>query len=81
MAIKISVLGIDLGKNSCSLVGLDAAGAVVTRRRMRPQNIPAFTCSGLRLSAAGLAIIGDLGSRWVRLSGASGSGSVTLGSR
>src|SRR3954453_20039257 len=45
MAIKISVLGIDLGKNSCSLVGLDAAGAVVKRRRMRPQNIPAFTSS------------------------------------
>jgi hypothetical protein len=43
MAGKIAVLGIDLGKNSCSLVGLDAAGAVVKRRRMRPQNIPAFT--------------------------------------
>ena len=43
MAIRIAVLGIDLGKNSCSLVGLDAAGAVVTRRRMRPQNISAFT--------------------------------------
>src|SRR4051812_49586810 len=43
MAIKVAVLGIDLGKNSCSLVGLDEAGAVVTRRRMRPQNIPAFT--------------------------------------
>jgi transposase len=45
MAIKVAVLGIDLGKNSCSLVGLDEAGAVVTRRRMRPQNIPAFTGS------------------------------------
>jgi transposase len=43
MAVKVAVLGIDLGKNSCSLVGLDAAGAVVIRRRMRPQNIPAFT--------------------------------------
>ena len=30
----ISVLGIDLGKNSCSVVGLDKAGAVVLRRRI-----------------------------------------------
>jgi transposase len=43
MAVKVAVLGIGLGKNSCSLVGLDAAGAVVNRRRMRPQNIPTFT--------------------------------------
>jgi transposase len=32
---KISVLGVDLGKNVCSVVGLDASGAVVVRRRMR----------------------------------------------
>jgi transposase len=32
---KISVLGVDLGKNVCSVVGLDASGAVVMRRRMR----------------------------------------------
>jgi transposase len=43
MVVKVAVLAIDLGKNSCSLVGLDAAGAVVTRRRMRPQNIAVFT--------------------------------------
>jgi len=43
MALKIAVLGIDLGKNSCSLVGLDKAGAVAGRRRMRPENIPVFT--------------------------------------
>src|SRR4051794_29528957 len=30
----ISVLGIDLGKNSCSVVGLDKAGKVVLRRRV-----------------------------------------------
>ena len=30
----VAVLGIDLGKNTCSLVGLDAAGAVVLRRRV-----------------------------------------------
>ena len=33
--MTIAVLGIDLGKNSCSLVGLDAGGRVVLRRRMR----------------------------------------------
>ncbi len=43
MAMQIAILGIDLGKNSCSLVGLDHAGAVVKRRRMRPESIPAFT--------------------------------------
>jgi transposase len=41
----IAVLGIDLGKNSCSLVGLDEAGAVIKRRRIRPENIPTFTKS------------------------------------
>ena len=30
----VAVLGIDLGKNTCSLVGMDAAGAVVLRRRV-----------------------------------------------
>ncbi len=32
--MQIAVLGIDLGKNSCSVVGLDAAGCVVLRRRL-----------------------------------------------
>jgi transposase len=41
--MPIAVLGIDLGKNSCSLVGLDASGAVIKRRRIRPENIPTFT--------------------------------------
>ena len=31
--MKVSVLGIDLGKNVCSLVGLDETGAVVLRRQ------------------------------------------------
>ena len=35
MKTKISVLGIDIGKNVCSLVGLDAFGAVVLRRRAK----------------------------------------------
>src|SRR6266550_4482432 len=41
--MKIAILGIDLGKNSCIVVGLDHAGTVVKRRRMRPESIPAFT--------------------------------------
>jgi transposase len=32
--MAIAVLGIDLGKNSCSVVGLDADGRVVLRRRL-----------------------------------------------
>src|SRR6476619_8324967 len=38
----IVTLGIDLGKNSCSVVGLDERGAVVLRRRMRRQTILGF---------------------------------------
>jgi transposase len=38
----IAVLGIDLGKNSCSLAGLDATGAVVLRRRMTREGVVAF---------------------------------------
>lgn len=38
----IAVLGIDLGKNSCSLAGLDASGAVVMRRRMTREGVIAF---------------------------------------
>lgn len=45
MPMKIAVLGIDLGKNSCSVVGLDDVGAVIKRRRMRRQSIIAFTRS------------------------------------
>src|SRR5579862_2538954 len=41
--MQIAVPGIDLGKNSCSVVGLDHTGAVVKRRRMRPRSIPTFT--------------------------------------
>src|SRR5215472_14398344 len=41
--MQIAVLGIDLGKNSCSVVGLDSTGAVIKRRRLRPENLVAFT--------------------------------------
>src|SRR3977135_1682266 len=38
-AMDVGVLGIDLGKNSCSVVGLDPTGRVVLRRRMRRESI------------------------------------------
>ena len=37
--MDISVLGIDLGKNVCSVVGLNAAGAVVMRRKVRRETL------------------------------------------
>jgi transposase len=39
---QIAVLGIDLGKNVCSLAGLDQTGKVVLRRRMKRGGLPAF---------------------------------------
>src|SRR4029077_5141040 len=41
-AMKISVLGVDLGKNVCSVVGLDALGAVVLRRRAKRETLIAL---------------------------------------
>ena len=35
--MSIVILGVDLGKNACSVVGVDAAGAVVVPRSMRRQ--------------------------------------------
>ncbi len=40
--MSIFVLGIDLGKNVCSLVGLDETGAVVLRRRLRRDGVADF---------------------------------------
>src|SRR5271156_6130843 len=40
--MDISVLGVDLGKNVCSVVGLDASGAVVLRRRAKRQTLIAL---------------------------------------
>jgi hypothetical protein len=37
--MSIVIPGVDLGKNSCSIVGVDAAGAVVVRRSMRRQTL------------------------------------------
>lgn len=42
--MQLSIIGIDLGKTSCSLVGVDTAGKVMVRRRMRRDTIVAF-CS------------------------------------
>jgi transposase len=44
--MDIAVLGIDLGKNICSLVGLNSSGQVVVRRRMRRDSVIKFA-SGL----------------------------------
>ncbi len=40
--MSIVILGVDLGKNVCSAVGVDAAGAVVLRRSMRRQTLIDF---------------------------------------
>ena len=40
--MEIAVLGIDLGKNTCSLVGFDLIGKVSVRRRMRRETVIAF---------------------------------------
>ncbi len=40
--MDIVIVGIDLGKNSCSLAGLDLSGRVVLRRRMRRNSLESF---------------------------------------
>lgn len=40
--MSIVILGIDLGKNSCSIVGLDTNGSVIVRRRMRRDGVIGF---------------------------------------
>ena len=44
--MQIAVLGVDLGKNSCSVVGLDGTGQVVLRRRLQRESVIKFA-SGL----------------------------------
>ena len=43
--MDVSVLGVDLGKNSCSVVGLDATGKVVVRRRMRRETVITYAAT------------------------------------
>lgn len=38
----VQILGVDLGKNSCSVVGLNATGHVLLRRRMRREGVVAL---------------------------------------
>jgi transposase len=40
--MDIVIIGIDLGKNSCSLAGMNASGRVVLRRRMRRSSLENF---------------------------------------
>ncbi len=58
----IAILGVDLGKNVCSLVGLDEAGTVVLRRRMRREGLPAFV---ERLSLCVVAMEACCGAHWL----------------
>ncbi len=46
--MTIVILGVDLGKTSCSVFSVDATGAVVTRRTIRRQtaNITVVNSSG-----------------------------------
>jgi hypothetical protein len=37
--MQVAVLGIDLGKNSCSVAGLDTSGRVVLRRRLHRDSV------------------------------------------
>jgi transposase len=41
--MQVAVLGIDLGKNSCSVVGLDSTGYVVLRRRLQRGGVTKLT--------------------------------------
>ena len=41
--MKIVMVGIDLGKNLCSVAGLDESGAVILRRRMKRESVLLFT--------------------------------------
>ena len=51
-----AVLGVDLGKNVCSVVGLDASGAVVMRRKVRRETLIALAekLSSVRCRDGGL---------------------------
>src|SRR5215217_7668943 len=43
--MQVAVLGVDLGKNSCSVVGLNGTGEVVLRRRMRRDTLVTLASS------------------------------------
>ena len=45
MTMDTAVLGIDLGKNSCSVVGLDGTGRVVLKRRLHRDGVTKLAAS------------------------------------
>ncbi|MGA7196510.1 hypothetical protein [Roseiarcus sp.] len=56
--MDISVLGVDLGKNVCSVVGLDASGVVVKNDDKSFQSFIAMVCGGTpTLSREGALLI------------------------
>jgi transposase len=62
----VSVLGIDLGKNSCSVVGLDSTGKVVLRRRVPRDGLAALlaklpTCIVAMEACCGAHFVGRAG--------------------
>ena len=60
--VTIAVLGIDLGKNVCSLVGLDEAGKAILRRRMKWEGLSTFA---ERLSPCVVAMEACCGAHWL----------------
>lgn len=48
--MTISILGIDIGKNSCSVVGVDDEGSVIVGRTMRRQTLTEFVARCRRAS-------------------------------
>ena len=40
--MDVAVVGIDLGKNLCSVAGMDGSGQVLLQRRMRREAVVAF---------------------------------------
>ena len=53
--MTISILGIDIDKNSYSIVGVDSKGVVIVRRTMRRQTLIEFVSKMLRYIIATLA--------------------------
>jgi len=43
--MEVSILGVDLGKTSCSVVGFDGSGCVVLRRRVRREKLVEFVAA------------------------------------
>ena len=68
--LEVSVLGIDLGKTSCSVTGMSASGQVVLRRRVARNSIAALltklppcvvameACCGAHYVGRGAAVLG-----------------------